>query len=62
MNKPPPCIGDLEQRFKEAISRLPQYKREDCFEYVNALRMRILELEKENDDLGNQLADELNGQ
>jgi hypothetical protein len=39
-------LAALEQRFKEAIGGLPNYKREAAFQYASALRTRIALLQQ----------------
>lgn len=43
--------GALRQNFKDAVGGLPNYKRGMAFEFVNALELRITELEAEVETL-----------
>jgi hypothetical protein len=45
----------LEENFKEAIAKLPDYKRTACWEYIKALRARSDELKQETERLMEQI-------
>ena len=50
-------IGDLEQSFREAVAKLPDYKRAAVWEYVNELTTTIKRHERESNDLAQQIVD-----
>lgn len=47
----------LEQAFKEAVGNLPNYKRRDAFDFINALRDRIEYLEGEVEGLAKHISE-----
>lgn len=52
-----PDYARLEEAFKHAVGNLPNYKRSEAWEYVNALKKKIELLGKEIDELGNHVSD-----
>jgi hypothetical protein len=52
-----PDMAKLEQQFKEAIGKLADYRRETVYNYIRALRGKIDQLYKENDELANEVVE-----